>query len=220
MNANGHEHGLTAEAVTQQLRNMILSGAVGVGVQLKQEALAKRFGVSRFPVREALRRLQAEGLVTHTPNAGSVVASSTVADLVEICDIRIGLETRALELAIPNMRTADFKAAKAILESYDASELPRQWTELNLEFHLCLYRPCGRPRLLKMIEDIVRSADIQLRAKESSIMGRKTPQTEHRQILAACAKREVKKATELLQHHLERTQKMLLAERDRLNVLT
>jgi len=210
--AKEHEHGLTAEAVTEELRNMILSGAIGVGVQLKQEALAKRFGVSRFPVREALRRLQAEGLVTHTPNAGSVVASRTLTDLVEICDIRIGLETRALALAIPNMRPADVKTAKEILSRYDQSELPREWTELNLEFHLCLYRPCGRTRLLKMIEDIVRSADLQLRAKESSIMGRKTPQAEHKEILTACADKDVKRACNLLQQHLEHTQKRLLAE--------
>ena len=214
MATNGVEHGLTAEAVADGLRKMILSGAIGVGVQLKQEALARRFGVSRFPVREALRRLQAEGLVTHTPNAGSVVASRTVADLVEICDIRIGLETRALELAIPNMRPADIKAAKAILSRYDASELPREWTELNLEFHLALYRPCGRARLLKMIEDIVRSADIQLRAKESLITGRKTPQSQHKEIFAACVRRDVKKATKLLRDHLEHTQQVLLAERD------
>lgn len=214
MAANGHEHGLTADTITEELRSMILAGTIGVGVQLKQEALAKRFGVSRFPVREALRRLQAEGLVTHTPNAGSAVASRTLADLVEICDIRIGLETRALELAIPNMRAPDYKAAKAVLARYDASELPREWTEFNLEFHLCLYRPCGRARLLKMIEDIVRSADIQLRAKESFIMGRRTPQAEHKEILAACMDKDARKATTLLQRHLERTQKMLLGERE------
>ncbi len=208
------EHGMTAEVVTDELRKMILSGAIGVGVQLKQEALANRFGVSRFPVREALRRLQVEGLVSHTPNAGSVVASRTVADLVEICDIRIALETRALALAIPNMRAADFKATKAILARYDASELPREWTEFNLEFHLSLYRPCGRSRLVKMIEDLVRSSDLQLRAKGSLLMGRKVPQTEHRAILAACMERDIEKATQLLQRHLERTQTVLLAERD------
>ena len=206
--------GLAADAIADELRRLILSGAVGVGVQLKQEALARRFGVSRFPVREALRRLQAEGLVTHTPNAGSVVASRTVADLVEICDIRIGLETRALELAIPNLQPADIKAAQAILARYDASERPQEWTELNLEFHLGLYRPCGRPRLLKMIEDIVRSTELHLRAKGSLIVGRQAPQAEHREILAACRERDVVKARALLQIHVEHTQAALRAQRD------
>src|SRR3546814_7147579 len=56
---------LTTDSVTDQLRALILDGALGIGVQLKQEALAARFGVSRIPVREALKRLEAEGLITH-----------------------------------------------------------------------------------------------------------------------------------------------------------
>src|SRR2546425_2548589 len=106
---------LSADSVTSTLRDMILSGSVGIGVQLKQEALAKRFGVSRIPVREALKRLQAEGLVEHTPHQGSIVASQSIPELLETLDIRIGLETRALKLAIPLMKTSDHKAAREIM---------------------------------------------------------------------------------------------------------
>lgn len=154
---------------------MILTGSLGLGVQLKQEALAKRFGVSRIPVREALKRLQAEGLVQHTPHQGSIVATQFVPELLETLDIRIGLETRALKLAIPLMKTADHKAAREIMARYDASDSPLEWAELNLEFHLCLYRACGRPRLLKMIEEIVRGIGIHLRAQQSYKAGRKSP---------------------------------------------
>ncbi|MGE0801302.1 MAG: GntR family transcriptional regulator [Lautropia sp.] len=200
---------LTADMITAELRDMILSGEIGLGVQLKQESLAKHFGVSRIPVREALKRLLAEGLVEHTPNAGSVVARKSPEELHEILDIRIGLETRALALAIPNMRPADFKAARDIIARYDASDEPREWAELNLEFHLRLYRPCGRPKLLRMIEEMVRGVDIHLRALQSSKTGRKAPQVEHRDILAACVERNVKKATALLQAHIEHTQSAL-----------
>ena len=205
---------LTADVITAELRDMILSGEIGLGVQLKQEALAKHFGVSRIPIREALKRLQAEGLVAHTPNAGSVVAQKSVEELQEILDIRIGLETRALALAIPNMRPADFKAARDIMARYDASENPREWTDLNLEFHMRLYRPCKRPKLLKMIEEIVRGIDIHLRAQQSSKTGRKTPQVEHKDILAACVEGNAKKAATLLQQHIEHTQ-AALAEQPR-----
>lgn len=200
---------LTADVITGQLRDMILSGAIGIGVQLRQEALAGHFGVSRIPVREALKRLEAEGLVQHRPNAGSVVARKSPEELQEILDIRIGLETRALELSIPRMRPADLKAAREIVAKYDASDDPREWTELNLEFHLRLYRPCGRPRLLKMIEELVRGVDIHLRAQQSSTMGRKSPQTEHKAILAACAAKDAKKAIRLLHGHIEHTQAAL-----------
>lgn len=200
---------LTADAITAELRDMILSGEIGLGVQLKQEALARHFGVSRIPVREALKRLQAEGLVEHTPNAGSVVARKSIEELQEVLDIRIGLETRALALAIANMKPVDVKAARDIMARYDASNDPREWAELNLEFHMRLYRPCNRPRLLKMIEDMVRSVDIHLRAQQSSKTGRKTPQVEHKDILAACVDGNVKKATTLLQQHIEHTQAAL-----------
>lgn len=205
---------LTADVITAQLRDMILTGEIGLGVQLKQEALAKHFGVSRIPIRESLKRLQAEGLVQHTPNAGSVVAHKSPEELQEILDIRIGLETRALALAIPNMRQSDFKAARDIMTRYDSSESPREWAELNLEFHMRLYRPCGRAKLLRMIEEMVRGIDIHLRAQQSSKVGRKGPQVEHKDILAACVERDVKKATSLLQQHIEHTQ-AALAEQPR-----
>jgi DNA-binding GntR family transcriptional regulator len=200
---------LSADAITDSLREMILTGAMAIGVQLKQEALAKRFGVSRIPIREALMRLQAEGLINHTLHAGSIVASQTIPELLETLDIRIGLETRALKLAIPMMKQADFMKAKKIIVQYDASDYPHEWSELNLEFHLGLYRPCGRPRLLKMIEDIVKGISVHLRAQQSLRVGRKSPQTEHRQLLDACMARNVALASELLERHIEHTQEAL-----------
>jgi len=200
---------LSADSVTSTLRDMILSGSVGIGVQLKQEALAKRFGVSRIPVREALKRLQAEGLVEHTPHQGSIVASQSIPELLETLDIRIGLETRALKLAIPTMKTSDHKAAREIMARYDASESPHEWAELNLEFHLALYRPCGKPKLLRMIEEIVRGIGMHLRAQQSYKVGRKSPQSEHGEILKACIARNVPLAIDLLEKHIEHTQKAL-----------
>src|SRR5262245_63813605 len=98
---------LSADALTESLRALILDGTLGAGAQLRQEDLAKRFGVSRIPVREALGRLQAEGLVEHFANRGSIVASRSVDDLLETLDIRIALETRAIRLAIPNYTAKD-----------------------------------------------------------------------------------------------------------------
>jgi DNA-binding GntR family transcriptional regulator len=197
--------------VTEALRDLILDGTLGVGLQLRQDALAARFGVSRIPVREALRLLQAEGLVEHYANRGCVVATRTVDDLVETLDIRIALETRALKLAIPNMTSPDFKNARQIMARYDASENPRQWTDLNLEFHLALYRPCGRKRLVKMIEDVVRGVSVHLRSHLSHTVGRKEPQVEHKDILKACMGGDSDLAVLLLERHIEHTKGSLLA---------
>jgi DNA-binding GntR family transcriptional regulator len=200
---------LSAETITDQLRALILNGSLGIGVPLKQEALARRFGVSRIPIREALKRLEAEGLVAHTAHQGSVVASRTIDDLLETLDIRIGLESRALVLAIPHMTPAILRRAEIILARYDASDMPGEWSELNLAFHLCLYKPCGRQRLLSMIESLVRSVDIHLRAHQSAAIGRKSPQKDHRALLEACRAGNAERARKLLERHIAQTQEAL-----------
>ena len=201
---------LAADTVTDSLRALILDGTLGIGLPLRQEDLAKRFGVSRIPVREALGRLQAEGLVEHFADRGSVVAGRTVEDLLETLDIRIALETRAIKLALPNLTARDFKAAREIMRRYDESESPRQWTELNLEFHLTLYRPCGRPRLVRMIEELVRGISIHLRQHISHTLGRRNPQAEHQDILQACMAGDAKKAVMLTEQHIENTKASLM----------
>ena len=207
----GTSPALSADAVADSLREQILDGTLASGLQLRQEDLARRFGVSRIPGREALGRLQAEGLVEHVPNCGSVVASRSVDELVEMLDIRIALETLAVRLAVPNLEPADIKAVREVMRRYDASDSPRQWAELNLEFHLVLYRPCGRPRLLKMIEDLVRGVSIHLRQHISHTVGRKQPQAEHSDILKACIAGDGERAAALTQQHIERTKVALVA---------
>lgn len=202
---------LSADAVTESLRDLILDGTLASGLQLRQEDLAKRFGVSRIPVREALGRLQAEGLVEHFANRGSVVASRSIEELLETLDIRIALETRALKLALPSLTARDFKAAREIMRRYDESESPRQWTELNLEFHLTLYRPCGRARLVRMIEELVRGINIHLRQHISHTVGRRNPQAEHKDILKACVDGDAELAVKLTEQHIERTKAALQA---------
>lgn len=86
------------ELVRDSLREAIYSGKLQPGEQLRQEELAERYGISRIPVREALRQLEAEGLVTRQPNRGAVVAALSVQEVIEMLDIRIGLECRALML--------------------------------------------------------------------------------------------------------------------------
>ncbi|MGK0149644.1 GntR family transcriptional regulator [Pseudomonas putida] len=201
---------LTADAIAHTLREAILDGTIGVGVQLKQEALAKRFGVSRIPVREALKRLEAEGLVRHVARQGSVVAAKSIDELVETLDIRIALETRALRLAIPNLTDTDFAAAYEVLQRYEASEVPREWAELNLEFHTVLYRACNRPTLLKMIADTVKGIDLHLRVMQSYSVGRKSSMVDHSDILHACETRDIARAILLLEAHIEHTQTALL----------
>jgi DNA-binding GntR family transcriptional regulator len=200
---------IPTDRIVTQLRERILNGQLPGGIQLRQERIAQEFGVSRIPVREALSRLEAEGLVTREHNRGCIVATMSLADLQESLDIRAALEGRALRLAIPRMTPADFAAVSDVLDRYAKATSPGQWTELNLEFHMTLYRPAGRPRLVRMIEDLIRGTDRYLRVYISFIVGRDDPLEEHRQILRACKERDVARAARLLEGHIERTQKAL-----------
>jgi DNA-binding GntR family transcriptional regulator len=200
---------IPTDRIVAQLRERILSGQLPGGIPLRQEHIAQEFGVSRIPVREALSRLEAEGLVTREHNRGSIVATMSLEDLQESLDIRAALEGRALRLAIPKMKAPDFAAVANVLERYAQATSPTLWTELNLEFHLALYRAAGRPRLLRMIEDLIRGTDRYLRVYISFIVGRDDPLEEHRQILRACRERDVARAVRLLEGHIERTQKAL-----------
>ncbi|GLO53541.1 GntR family transcriptional regulator [Pseudomonas putida] len=201
---------LTADGIAEALREAILQGHIGIGVQLKQEALARQFGVSRIPVREALGKLEAQGLVRHVARQGSVVASKSIDELVEILDIRIALETRALRLSLPSLSEADFMAAHAVLQRYEASDIPRDWAELNLEFHSILYGACNRPTLLRMIADTVKGIDIHLRVLQSYSVGRKSSMADHAHILEACQAGDTQLAISLLEAHIAHTQTALL----------
>lgn len=201
---------LNVDSVTDQLRSLIFDGALPVGSHLTQEGLAKRFSVSRIPVREALHRLRAEGLIAHTAFQGAMVAAQSISELLETLDIRTGLELRALKLAIPNMTDCDIDDARSILDASDQAETPETWTEYNLAFHLRLYKPSRRPRLVSTIERTVRSIDSQLRARQSSMVGKAHSKTEHHALLAACRTGRVDEALELLDAHINHTQALLL----------
>ena len=199
------------ELVRDRLREAIYSGKLQPGEQLRQEELAERYGISRIPVREALRQLEAEGLVTRQPNRGAVVAALSVQEVIEMLDIRIGLECRALVLAVPNMIDSDFETATKLLKSYDKEPRPQKWGEMNWRFHETLYAPCNRPKLVEMIEANYGHVNRFTRTQVSIASGKEKPQKEHYEILGACMAGSAQRAAALLEAHIAQTQKALLA---------
>lgn len=199
------------ELVHEGLREAIMRGEFESGTLLRQEALAERFGTSRIPVREALRRLEAEGLVSIHPNRGAVVTHLSLEDVLELMDIRIALECRALVLAIPNMTEEDIAAAEEDLQIYDREEDPKNWPRLNWKFHQAIYAACDRPRLIAMIEANIEQIGRFTSEQVSLTVGKRRPQEEHWNILDACKQGNAEKAAKLLQQHIQHTQKSLLA---------
>src|SRR5690348_3005760 len=110
-----------AAATVEAIRERILSGAYVEGEQLRQDALAAELGVSRIPVREALRQLEAEGLVTFSPHRGAVVSSFSVTEIEELFDLRAMLESDLLRRSVPHLTDEDFHRAAEILDDFEAA---------------------------------------------------------------------------------------------------
>src|SRR5919204_6551984 len=109
----------TPGMVADVLRDAIMRGVLKGGQPLRQDELAAQFGLSRIPVREALRQLEGEGLVTVNPHRGAVVSTLSSDELQEVCEIRSALETMALRLAIPHLDEEALARAEAILVETD-----------------------------------------------------------------------------------------------------
>ncbi|KJF65443.1 transcriptional regulator [Rhizobium nepotum 39/7] len=199
------------ELVRDGLRDAILNGDYEEGQQLRQDELAELYGTSRIPVREALRQLESEGLVEIHANKGAIVKGVSADEVLEMLDIRIALECRALKLAIPNMAFEDLKLAEEILAEYDNALDPAAWGEMNWRFHWSLYCPCNRPKLLGMIEANYGHVSRFTRRQVSLATGKAKPQQEHNELLQLCREGNVDAAVVLLEKHIEQTQKSLRA---------
>ena len=206
------------EVITDHLRKMILSGEYGVGVRLQQDELAAKFRVSRMPIREALGILEAEGLVELRPHRGAVVTILTDDDIVELFDIRVALESRAAELAAPQLSGDDLERLRRCHEELgDLDPQAEQWVNLNHRFHSTIYHACGRPRLFTLIERHRNMLEPCLRASFPLI--RRNPakeQEEHGRILRAAEGRDPADLVRFSVEHLRAAERALLERRTRL----
>jgi len=201
----------TAGLVADGIRLAILRGHLAPGQILKQEELGKQFGLSRVPVREALRQLEAEGLVVSYPHRGTVVASLSPEDIAEVFLIRTTLETRALQLAVPKMTESDFLKAETVLDQTDEDPNPAHSAERNWAFHEALYLPAGMPRLLNIIKTLHHHALPYHLVGFVAVDFKKESQDGHRKILAACRKRDAEEAAAALRKHLSVSGKSIVS---------
>ncbi|MBD2347097.1 GntR family transcriptional regulator [Anabaena subtropica] len=201
----------TPDLIADALREAILRGIFQEGQSLRQDEIATQFGVSRIPVREALRQLEAEGLVTLHLNRGAMVSVLTAAELQEICEIRSALEVTAIQLAIPNIREVDIEKAAVILEASNQATDAGALAKLNWEFHATLYATAERPRLLGMIQTLQINCDRYVRVQMAQMDYQERSQKEHYQLLDACHQRDSKIAVPLLKQHIDSAGEQLVA---------
>lgn len=193
-------------AVADRLREQIIRGEIPEGAQIRQDAIATQFHVSRIPVREALRQLEAEGLIAIFPNRGAIVPALSPDDVEELFSIRALLEPEVLKLSIPHLTEQDFSEAAAILRKY-VSELRREdhvsaWGRLNWQFHSILYSRAILPRFMAVIRNVNNSGERYTRLQLYLTHGIKRANEEHHKILELCRNRDVPAACTLLRDHI------------------
>ncbi len=201
----------TPALVAEVLREAILLSVLKGGEQLRQDEIAAHLGVSRIPVREALRQLEAEGLVVFYPHRGAVVSALSYREVQEIYEIRIALETTAIRLAIPHLSERDLQRAEKVLDEIDLAADVAKWCVLNREFHTVLYTPADRPRLLALINTMRTNVERYQRIYISLMQHQANSQGEHREILEACRRHDVRSAVRELERHLGNAARSLAA---------
>lgn len=202
------------DTLATKLRERILRNELRAGEPLRQEALAEAYGVSRMPIREAFRQLEAEGLVEFHPHRGAVVSAMSIEEAEELFDLRLLIETDLIARAIENASDADRATARAAFEAvqhaYSTGDEER-WGALNWEFHKSLYTASNRPRSLGLLDGLNANIDRYVRLQlslENSAPDRAN--SEHKQLLEAFVGGDGATAKSILQMHIRDARTSLL----------
>jgi DNA-binding GntR family transcriptional regulator len=188
------------DEVVAALQGQMVEGRLRPGQTLRIEALAREFGVSRTPIREAFSKLEAQGLLVRRTGYAATVFAPLRQEVSEYYEIRMVLEPLAARLALPNMTLPVERRLAALVEKMD-DFAANNWYGLNREFHHLLYEPAERPFLLATINNLIQRSDPYIRIYFETHDLIET-QRGHRSILAAVAERDVDALGEAVEVHL------------------
>ncbi|MFS4581954.1 GntR family transcriptional regulator [Phaeobacter sp. C3_T13_0] len=191
-----------ATIIFRTLRRAIITGELTDGTPLRQDEIAKVFKTSRFPVREAIARLEQQGLVTAKRYKGAVVATLSMQDASEIFNLRAKLEADIIQAAIAHMTEDVTEKARMYLDAYSSCTEPMQWGALNRKFHCTLYSVSGLPYHVEIVEASMDRIDRYLRAQLIMSDGMARSDRDHRAILSACENRDADLAAQLTAEHI------------------
>jgi DNA-binding GntR family transcriptional regulator len=201
--------------VFENLKKAIVRGDFSPGNRLVESRIAEAMGISRTPVREAIHKLEREGLIRKLPRGGFSVSNLTHEEIEETFGIRSVLESYAARLAAIKHQRQELEPLEKKIEEFqyhlNRGEM-EALLQINTEFHALLYAMSRSPRLIKMINDlqdqIYRFRRIILKIE----MMAKTSNDDHRQMLRAMKKRDADRVEKLVKQHILRGQKIVLKE--------
>lgn len=191
-----------SDRIARELADRIISGALAPGSRLRQDHVAAELGTSHVPVREAFRKLEAQGLVVSKPRCGVRVSHLDPAVVLEVTEMRAALEGLALRHALARLSDSSLDAARQALAEGESSDQIVDWEAANRRFHRSLIEPCGMPRLLAAISDLQRSSARFLYATWKHLDWQPRSDAEHRAILRAITRGDGARARAMLEAHV------------------
>lgn len=207
-----------AETVYAALSAAIMSGELPPGAKLSEPVLADQMGVSRAPVREAIRRLQERGIVVHVVNQGARVVSPTIGDFLDLFDVREALEATACRLAATTMTDAEITTLQDLLEQAGQTlrsdpEGPYLQSDYDTDFHVVIARGCGNAPLTDLLCDQFYPRLKLCRTQHQTVKGRgRKAWNEHRRITEAIVDRDGEAAEFFMRRHVRAAREALLAQ--------
>ncbi len=220
----------SSQSVSQQisefLREAVVQGTIKPNQHLVEESIARELGVSRTPVREAIRRLEAEGLVEYVAQRGSVVRQVSVEEISQIYDVRILLEGHAAKLAATYAQPRDLLALEKICDTFDTgiedsdgiSEKSRKLMDINGEYHTKVVELAANAILEKTLKALQVPGIYRTYYWHEEQNWRNTSYF-HRSIFEAIRKKDSGTAERLMQEHLAKAQALIVESLNRVNVL-
>jgi DNA-binding GntR family transcriptional regulator len=194
------------EQIVDGLRDLIVEGALKPGEKIQEPELCERFGVSRTPLREALKALAVEGLLTLLPNRGAIVAKITQDEINELFPIMGALEALAGELACANITDAALAAIwrdhNRMVQYYERGEWPG-YIKLNRAIHEAIFIAAGNASLSALYQQLlVRTHSVRFVVKKSAARWKEAIE-DHEKIMAALDKRDGRKLAKIMALHLQ-----------------
>ena len=197
------------EMVFDVLLEAIMSGQLPPGERLMEVQLADEMGVSRTPVREAIRRLELEGFVVMIPRKGAYVAGLSIQDVASIFEIRTALESLAVQLAAEKITEENLDTLERLLAEFakncEEGDVER-YTELDIQFHQSLYKFSRNDRLVQMMSNLTEQINRYRRVCLSDAMIRQHTIIEHRNIIEALYAHDTKQAEKAMREHMSHTE--------------
>lgn len=203
------------ETVYIKLREAIHNGAFKPGELLRQEELARKFGISRAPLREALPRLEADGIIVLRPRRGYAVVELDPIEIQDIFDLRLTLEEKAVREAVARRNPADIARVRDLLRQMKelrpaTADERRQWSDLNTQFHEAITSAAGRKHLTRMVSNLRSLVEPYIRYDVNMAGDVSNADREHELLVDAYATGDVETAARLIHEHIQSTADRLM----------